>query len=199
MVFRILSSAEAKSWREEDIPLAERGVSLHWLIAFITQIYAIANEQRRLAIEQGDRARAHNDAGRWGRHEMPDMEIPEIPQSYFLNTHALVSQFVVPLTQEIQGPLYALAPPEHRGRPTSFISHTWNSLLIGPQRQRIGTLDAIAADRDEFVWVDFACYNQHVVEHKNISEDMCDVIKAIANVVVSVTPTPLYNRSWCLW
>jgi hypothetical protein len=160
---KILSSSEAGPWREENVPPSERGVSLHWLRAFVADRQASVNEPRRLAIEQGDRARAHNEAGRWGRHEMPDMEIPKVSPYYFLNTHGLVSQFVAPLTQDIRGPLFALLPPEHRGRPTAFISHTWKSLLIGPQRQRIGTLDAAHQEKDELVWIDFACYNQHTV------------------------------------
>jgi hypothetical protein len=199
VAFRILSSAEAGPWREENVPHSDRGVSLQWLFAFVAQLQASVDEPRRLAVEQGDRARAHNKAGQWGRHDMPDMEIPEVPPNYFLNTHGLVSQFIAPLTQEIRGPLFALVPPEHRGRPTAFISHTWNSLLVGPQRQRIGTLDAVSEEKDEFVWIDFACYNQHTVEHKGISADMLEVIKTIENLVVAVTPTPLYNRSWCLW
>ena len=195
----ILSAAEAGPWREEDVPPSERGVSLHWLARFVADRWASVNEPRRLAIEKGERARAHNKAGRWGRHDMPDMEIPEVPPYYFLNTHGLKSEFILPLTQDIRAPLFALVPPEHRGRPTAFISHTWNSLLIGPQQQRIGTLDAVYEDKDEFVWIDFACYNQHTVENRNISADMHGVIKAINKVVVAVTPTPLYNRSWCLW
>jgi hypothetical protein len=54
----------------------------------------MADEPRQLAIEQGERARGHNEAGKWGRHDMPDMDIPEVPPSCFLNTHALVSQFI---------------------------------------------------------------------------------------------------------
>ena len=83
------------------------------------------------------------------------------------------------MTKDIGGPLFALVPPEHRGRPTQFISHTWKSLLIGPQRQRIGTLDALYEKEDKFVWIDFACYNQHTVQPKNISADMFGVINAI--------------------
>jgi hypothetical protein len=199
VAFRILSAAEAEPWCEEKVPPSDRGVSLHWLFALVANLQASVNEPRRLAIEQGDHARAHNEAGRWGRHDMPDMEIPEVPPNYFLNTHVLVSQFITPLTQDIRGPLFGLVPPEHRGRPTAFISHTWNSLLVGPQQQRIGTLDAVIEEKDEFVWIDFACYNQHAVEPKNISADMLDVIKTIDKLVVAATPTPLYNRSWCLW
>jgi hypothetical protein len=196
---KILSSSEAGPWREEDVPSSERGVSLHWLTAFVLDRWESVNEPRRLAVEKVNEARAHNEAGRWGRHDMPDMEIPKVPPYYFLNTHGLKSEFVLPLTKDIRAPLFALVPPEHRGRPTAFISHTWNSLLIGPQRQKIGTLSAVLEEKDQFVWIDFVCYNQHTVEHRDISDDMLGVIKAINNVVVAVTPTPLYNRSWCLW
>jgi hypothetical protein len=127
--FRILSAAEAGPWHEDKVPPGDRGISLHWLCDFVADKLAKLNEPRRLAIERRDRARDHNKAGQWGRHDMPDMEIPEVPPNYLLNTHGLVSQFVVRLTEEIGGPLFALVPPEHRGPPTAFISHTWNSLL----------------------------------------------------------------------
>jgi hypothetical protein len=197
MGFRILSPSEAGSWREENMPLAQRGVSLHWLYEFVSLLQGSINEPRWVAIEQGKRAREHNEARRRGRHDMPDMETPELPPNHFLNTHALVSRFIAPSTTTLRAPLFALVPPENRGSPTAFISHTWNSLLIGPERQRIGTLDAVFGEEDEFVWIDFACYNQHVYE--DISGDMLDVINTIGKLVVAVTPTPVYNRSWCLW
>jgi hypothetical protein len=172
VAFRILSAAEAEPWCEDKVSPSDRGVSLHWLFTLVASLQAGVNEPRRLAIEQGDRARSHNKAGRWGRHDMPDMEIPEIPRNYFLNTHGLVSQFIAPLTQDIRGPLFALVPPEHRGRPTAFISHTWNSLLIGPQQQRIGTLDAVIEEKDEFVWIDFACRTEdHFRRHARRHQD----------------------------
>jgi Ankyrin repeats (3 copies)/Ankyrin repeat len=199
MATELLSCAEAGPWREDKVAPGERGISLHWLCDFVQDKLATVNEPRWLAIEQGDRARAHNEAGRWGRHDLPDMEVPEVPPLYFLNTHAIVSQVIIPLTREIGGPLFALVPPEHRGPPTTFISHTWNSLLIGPSRQRIGTLDAVYREKDEFVWIDFACYTQPPVDNTDISADMFDIIKKIGKVIVAVTPTPLYSRSWCLW
>ena len=84
MAFRkILSASEAGPWREEDVPPSERGVSLHWLCAFVADCQAQVNEARRPAIEQSERARAHNEAGRWDRHDMPNMEIPEVPPTTF--------------------------------------------------------------------------------------------------------------------
>ena len=44
MAFRILSSAEAGTWREDDVPIIERGVSLHWLCDFVAQLLARVNE-----------------------------------------------------------------------------------------------------------------------------------------------------------
>jgi hypothetical protein len=39
----------------------------------------------------------------------------------------------------------------------------WNSLLQGPERQRIGTIDALCdaatGDEDTYVWIDFVWYN----------------------------------------
>jgi hypothetical protein len=116
---------------------------------------------------------------------------------YFLTTHGLVNRVVKPLTAHLRAPLYALVPPEDRGRPTTFVSHTWSSLLVGPDGQPIGTLDALEQLGNERVWIDFACYNQHIFEA--IGADMQRVIAAIGSISVVATPTPIYRRCWCLW
>jgi Ankyrin repeats (3 copies)/Ankyrin repeat len=195
----LLSAAEAGPWSEDKVPPAERGVSLLWLCDFVGDLQAKANAARRQAMKQADNAREQNKMAKWDPL-ISEAEIPEIPPYYCLNTHALVSQSIVPLTKEIDAPLFALVPPKYRGKPAVFISHTWNSLLFGAERQRIGTLDTILdEENDQFVWIDFACYNQNRVSDSDISADMFEIIKKIGRVFVAVTPTPLYNRSWCLW
>jgi hypothetical protein len=195
----LLSAAEAGPWSEAKVPPAERGISLIWICDFVGDLQAQANASRREALKQADNAREQNKRAKWDP-DVPEVEIPEIPPYYCLNTHALVSQSIIPLTKEVDGPLFALVPPKYRGPPTLFISHTWNSLLFGAERQRIGTLDAILdEEKDQFVWIDFACYNQNHVSDSDISADMFEIIKKIGKVFVAVTPTPLYNRSWCLW
>ena len=87
-------------------------------------------------------------------------------------------------------------PPEHRGRPERFMSHTWSSLLLGPPQQPIGTLDALE-HLDGYVWIDFVAYNQHTIE--SIPNDMEAVIGEIGQVLIAGTPVPPLGRIWCLW
>jgi hypothetical protein len=117
----------------------------------VRSVSAEVNAPRYQAIREAEYAESHNKAGLWGRHDQPDLPIPEIPPYYFLNTHGLVNRVIKPLTASIKAPLYAVVPEQFRGRPTTFVSHTWSSLLMGPDRQRIGTLDALERSDAEFV------------------------------------------------
>ena len=186
-----------RPWDDRAVPLEARGVSPRWILDFVRGALDEVNRPRRDAIELAERARSHNRAGLWGMHDQPDMPEPAIPPCSFLTTHGLVSRVVKPLTLSRRAPLYALVPDEFRGPPTTFVSHTWSSLLLGPEQQPIGTLDALDDCGHEFVWIDFACYNQHTFEA--IATDMLRVIGAIGSVSVCATPTPIYTRSWCLW
>jgi tetratricopeptide (TPR) repeat protein len=189
----------APAWDDAAVPLEMRGISRRWLLDFVGSNFKDINAPRAQAVQEAERARGHNEAGRWGRHDLPDLPIPEIPPFTFLTTHGLVNRMIKPLTASIKAPLYALVPDEFRGLPTTFVSHTWSSLLMGPQRQRVGTLDALEHCDHEFVWIDFACYNQHTFKPQTIPNDMLRVIEAIGSVSVCVTPTPIYTRCWCLW
>src|SRR5262245_55349213 len=105
---QFLRQAEPGSWRDEAIPLEARGVRRQWACDFIRHLLRDINAARA------------------------------VPPFYFLNCHGLVQEIVKPLTAALRAPLYALVPEEHRGRPTTFVSHTWSSLLVGPDQQRIG-------------------------------------------------------------
>src|SRR5258706_6395300 len=146
---------ELRPWDDLAVPLESRGVSRQWLIDFVRNVWIEINAARELAIQEAEQARSHNAA--WAIHLQPDLPIPRIPPFYFLNTHGLVDQVIKPMTGSIRAPLYALVPQQFRRRPTTFVSHPWSSLLLGPERQRIGTLDALEDSDAEFVWVDFAC------------------------------------------
>jgi hypothetical protein len=187
---------EPESWSEADVPLEYRGVNRLWLIAYLRNLLDEINAPRLKAIEEAEAAKDNNSAG-W-LYGAPHQPVPDIPPYSFLNTHGLV-RLIKRMTAPIRAPVYALLPEAVRGRPTTFVSHTWNSLLFGPDQQRIGTLDALEASDAEFVWIDFVSYNQHIFEPKTIPIDMLRVIQTIGSITVCATPTPIYNRCWCLW
>jgi hypothetical protein len=189
----LLADADVPGWHEESVPIETRGVSLSWLTRFVDDVQSYVNRGVQ-APPEFFRSKKFTPA-----REVP---VPVDASVYrFLNTHGLVSQIVKPLTEATRAPLFAFVPEKFRGRPDNFVSHTWNSLLRGPERQRIGTIDALCdmatGDKDTYVWIDFICYNQHVVA--SISNDMCEVIATIGSLLIAATPTPLFTRSWCLW
>jgi ankyrin repeat protein len=189
-------SSPPDGWSDSDVRLAERGVRLSWLVGLVRDLLEDVNRPRAEASAQAERAFHHNRAGMWGRHDQPDMEVPSIQSHALLNVRSLVDHFVLPMTAALRAPLWAFAPEEHRGKPDYFVSHTWNSLLLGPPDQAIGTLDAIE-DLDGHVWIDFVAYNQHTIE--SIPTDMEAVVGEIGKVIFAGTPVPTLGRIWCLW
>lgn len=203
--YKTLSSLKpvefGRDWSEGDVPLEKRGVSVDWLMTFIRGIQDESQIPRARALSEAERAYHHNRAADWGMHDQPYLPTPDIPEYSLMNVHCFVEHFVKPLTQEIKAPLYALIPDEYLGPPDIFISHTWNALLLGPENQPIGTMDALtkgfANPQTTYAWIDFICYNQHRFE--SIALDMEQVIGAIRRIGFAATPVPLLNRSWCLW
>jgi hypothetical protein len=171
-------------------------VRVSWLVGWVRTLLEDINRPRIAAIEQAQNAAHHNTAGRWGLHDQPDLEVPTAPRYALLNVRAQVEHFVLPLTSALRAPLWAYVPSEHRGKPDFFLSYTWNSLLLGPPQQEIGTLDAIE-HLDQYAWIDFVAYNQHTIE--SIPTDMESVIGEIGKVVFAGTPVPTLGRIWCLW
>ncbi len=197
---KCLMPLEACSWREDDVPLAERGVRVGWLYDFVKRIYSaidglwteydLANKKAK----NDDRfASDRNPNYRPGDIKWPDRPVYSLP----LTTTQLVSLFIAPLTSHIKAPLYARIPPEHRGRPSKFISHTWNSYASQGVH---GTLDMVQdRNHDSFVWIDIVCYNQHRVLNENIYSDMKEIISRIGQIAFVLTTEPFFTRSWCLW
>jgi hypothetical protein len=179
-------------WAESDVPLAQRGVRVAWLVEVVRHLVDDINRPRIAATEAANRAISHNRAGMWGRHDQPDVKVPDIPADALLNVRSLVDHFVLPSTAALRAPLWAYVPAEFRGRPDYFVSHTWNSLLLGPPRQAIGTLDAIE-HLDGHAWIDFVAYNQHAIE--SIPTDMEAVVGEIGKVVFAGTPVPTLART----
>lgn len=199
-LYPFLLPIESCSWREDDVPLVERGVRVSWLYDFIISIYSSINGMWReydLAYKNAE----NNDrfsSDRNPNYRPEDIKWPNRPDySQPLTTNQLKSQFIVPLTSPIKAPLYARIPLEHRGQPTKFISHTWSSCALQGAH---GTLDMLLDnDRDTFVWIDIACYNQHCIENDNIYVDMQKIISRIGQIAFVLTTEPFFTRSWCLW
>ncbi len=189
-------SSAPDGWCESDMPLAQRGVRLSWLIGMVRDLLEDINRPRDQAIEEAQRAFYHNKAGRYGLHDQPDIPEPIVPEYTLLNVRALVDHFVLPLTLALRAPLWAYVPAEQRGKPDRFVSHAWDSLLLGPAQQEIGTLDTIE-HLENFVWIDFVAYNQHKII--SIPTDMEAVIGEIGKVIFAGTPVPTLGRIWCLW
>ncbi len=189
-------SPPTKGWSESDVPLAQRGVHVSWLVSMVQGLINDINQPRVSAIEEAERAISHNKAGSYGMHDHPDVLVPVVPAYSLLNVRTLVQHFVIPLTGSLRAPLWAFMPPEHRGKPDFFLSHTWSSLLLGPPQQPVGTLDSIEHLKD-FAWVDFVSYNQHAI--KSIPSEMENVIGEIGKVMFAGTPVPTLGRIWCLW
>jgi hypothetical protein len=183
-------------WSDSDVPLAHRGVRVSWLVEMIRHLLDDINRPRAEASAEVQRAISHNKAGMWGLHDQPDVEVPIVPKYAVLNVRSLVDHYVLPQTDAFRAPLWAYVPEESRGMPHCFVSHTWNSLLLGPPQQAIGTLDAIE-HLEQNVWIDFVAYNQHTIE--SIPTDMEAVIGEIGKVLFAGTPVPMLGRIWCLW
>lgn len=190
-----LLPAEECSWDEDEIPLQERGVRFRWLYYFLANIIEKA----------ADHVEALWDRFRSAEKAALSLDAPEpatpLHSEHFLSdlgiTRALVAELIVPLTQSIGAPLYARVPPAHRGRPSAFVSHTWSSPAFASGH---GSFDIILDHhKDAFVWIDVACYNQHLIKPSAIAADMDSLIAQIGNVSFILTTEPFFTRSWCLW
>jgi hypothetical protein len=198
-------------WNEADVPLPERGVRFSWLCDFVRSIYWQRNEPVRKQLRLQEEARQYEDYARHYPGNLPTFEelrgvrLDPDPKFYEATIHELVAEHIVPLTKAIRAPLYARVPPSDRGKPEVFLSHAWaNSVLSSAQQWHGGTLDAfdsegVAGIKENFVWIDFACYNQHTIAAETIAFDMQALIRSIGNVAFAVTMTPLFDRIWCLW
>jgi hypothetical protein len=173
------------AWHEHDVPLQERGISFGWLYDFVAKIDSTIGELW---------ARFYSDQQASVRYDTPWPERP-LYSEMNLTTRQLVRQLIIPLTAEIESPLYARVPLEQRGAPSLFISHTWDSFAV---RAGHGSLDMVLDhNRNSFVWIDMVCYNQHRVE--SVALDMNSIISAIGKIAFVLTTAPFFTRSWCLW
>jgi hypothetical protein len=197
-------------WNEADVPLPERGVRFSWLRDFVGSICWRHNESVRQARHWLEERLQWEERDRWYPQPPMPSHLQQVdpcrPAEFSqLTVHELVAQHIVPLTEAIRGPLYARVPPSDRAKPEVFLSHAWANSVLSPVPQwHGGTLDAldsegVAGIKEKFVWIDFVCYNQHAIAAETIAFDMEAIIRSIGSVAFAVTPTPLFDRIWCLW
>ena len=188
---------EECSWSEDDVPLGQRGVRFGWLYDFLGGTWENVNAY---VGRIWDQFRSQQNASMYGPWDVPWPDHPEYPEDLAENlrtTRQLVSNLIVPVTNSILAPLYARVPPAHRGRPSIFLSHTWDSNAFAGGH---GSLDIVLDhNRDSFVWVDIASYNQNSVKSETIAADMRSIISDIGKVAFILTTEPFFTRSWCLW
>jgi len=173
------------------VPVEERGVRLEWLIAFLKAVDKAWQESIRQYDDQA-RAALHFDG-------VPDPDpLPFHRDSEPSKPAFLVPHVIKPLTRELEAPLYVLVPPDQRGRPDVFISHTWSNPLIGYAGSSLYAIGALGKHPvPTHVWLDVVCFNQHKPEA--IADDMKSVIRSIGKLVLPMVNTAPFSRLWCLW
>ena len=92
---------------ESDVPLAQRGVRMSWLVGMVRDLREDINGGGRRRSAEAQWAISHNKAGMWGMHDQPSMEVPTVPEYALLNVRSLVEHFVLPLTVALRAPLWA--------------------------------------------------------------------------------------------
>jgi hypothetical protein len=185
-----LLAASGVTWSDADTPLHERGVSVTWLNDFV----------RTVDRAWGDVVRRHQRQQSYSNvsTNVPWPDPLPFPADQEMTPAFIVPNVICPLTASIEAPLYALVPPEHRGRPEVFASHAWSNPLTG---LAFSTLPALAGPLSgspaRFIWIDVASYNQHHFEC--IAADMEAVVRAIGTVGIAMVNATPFTRLWCLW
>lgn len=190
-------------WNEEKVPLAERGVSIYWLYDFVKSIdlkVGACWEDYFAAENQLEKGKLYFNVP---EDIQLSMQRPMYSQANFTTT-TFVQQIILDVTRASRCPLYARIPQKYRGSPSVFISHTWSSYLF---RGGIhGSLDILRnnsfynkKDISGNAWIDFACYNQHLIKDENIATDMAGIISQMGSLAIPLTSTPFFSRSWCVW
>ena len=112
-----------------------------------------------------------------------------------------MKEIIIPMTKKIKGPLLAFVPEEHRGPPRVFVSHAWSAHVYTPA-YKFGTLQAVSpqelreSKKSSFGLIWFATIS---TQTSRLHQDMAQVIGKIGRIAFPITPTPLFDRIWCLW
>jgi hypothetical protein len=187
-----LITEDKLSWSDDEIPLHKRGVSVSWLIDFVHEVDRAWQDVVKQ--HESDQLASIRYDGPWPA---------PLPFSADLGMTAefLVPNVIRPMTLARGAPLFALVPEQYRAEPDLFVSHAWNNPLArgaGPFCTLYSLHSPLSASGPrEFVWIDFACYNQHRVEC--VADDMKAVISSIGRVGIPMINSVPFTRLWCLW
>jgi hypothetical protein len=113
------------------------------------------------------------------------------------STDVFIRDYVIPRTTAERIPLYARVPAQYRGPPSRFISHAWSDRFYGEHGTGLIGILEYKVPLEEFVWVDFACHNQHHIEQ--VPKDLHQSIAAIGAVDFCIDSPVLLTRSWCVY
>ena len=110
------------SWEERDVPLRDRGVSLKWLYNFSRAVESHLDDLWK-QFDYQDRAARYFD-------NVPEPVAPEFPRDQAMTPAFRVPNVILPLTRNLQSPLYARIPLEQRANLFySFHTHGAKVLL----------------------------------------------------------------------
>ncbi len=172
------------AWSDSDMPLEERGIGAR----FWTQFFKDVDGYR-------DRLNRDHDLS-FRRDEVPDPPEWNYGMGSDLTSRALVEDHVVPWTKSMAAPLYARVPQDCRGKPTIFVSYSWDAPLLAGG---YGVVYAVEEhfQAGDFVWMDIFCHNQHRIG--SVAPQMEKVIGRVKRVVVPMSQPPWFTRCWCIW
>ena len=181
----LLKPSNSVNWSDNSIPIHERGIRGDWLLK-------VLNSVRDLRVEICER---HDSQSRAALHfdHVPEPDFPRLDGT--LTSNVFVRDHVIPWTADIEAPLFALVPDEYTGKPTQFLSYTWNS---GYFDSGYGVIYAIEKHlKSHYIWMDVMCHNQHAIG--SVTKQMHDVIAGINQLLLPMSQYPWYDRVWCIW
>lgn len=169
-----LLAEDRLSWSDTLVPLHKRGVSVSWLINFAHEVV----RAHIAVVEQYERDKVASI-----RYDTPWPKPLPSTSGGGATTESLVNEVIRPLTQGLAAPLFVRVPDQYKGEPQVFVSHAWsNNLVYNGLGSSLYALDSPLRSWGprRFVWIDFACYNQHRVEC--VADDMKTVIASIGRL-----------------
>jgi hypothetical protein len=186
----LIDENKEASSRGDLSPISKRGIRLDALEG----LFEWADQQREKLNQQ---ASAHS----WAYYHFYDSDdrIPppigydRIPQDQ--TARDFVQHFSLSLTKNSESSLHEILQNEYIGAPKTFISYSWDRVLINKADGLIPTLRDTNPS-ESYVWIDLVCHNQHAVGP--IADQMRTVISQCDNVVVPMM-AQWYERAWCIW
>ena len=174
------------AWTERDTPIMLRGVDGRYLRGFLNAVRE-GRDQRIRGYEQA-----------WRLNVLVEWD-PPFDQSEYerpLTSRNFVHTHVLEWTASAKAPLLARVPEQYRGRPTLFLSYTWDSDWFANGWGVIEALSDHLRPRDH-VWMDVFCHNQHNIG--SVADQMEAVISGVDRLLLPMSQPEWYQRAWCIW